>query len=279
MHEANHPGTRHIRNNIWQIDPKDVCDGRPVELAWFSPTASISARPRAASRAKRASATWPGSSCFGASGSSPTSSCWRTSKNSAPGGRSTKRVTRSRNGPGKPSTNGAANFASWATSCSSANCAPATMARRPSASASSWSRAAMVLPIVWPRADARASRQRRSAGGQAQAVAHRRRNHRLVAAVPVDLRTQEAAGRKDAAAHRARHRQVRAEQSAAVHRADHARRRRDQGASDRRTAAHGHRRASRRTGRRSVRTSPSFGRRGQGMPPTNRCIRSPPTAL
>jgi DNA (cytosine-5)-methyltransferase 1 len=37
MHEANHPGTRHIRNNIWQIDPKDVCDGRPVELAWFSP--------------------------------------------------------------------------------------------------------------------------------------------------------------------------------------------------------------------------------------------------
>jgi DNA (cytosine-5)-methyltransferase 1 len=37
MHEANHPGTRHIRNNIWLVDPADVCGGRPVELAWFSP--------------------------------------------------------------------------------------------------------------------------------------------------------------------------------------------------------------------------------------------------
>jgi DNA (cytosine-5)-methyltransferase 1 len=37
MHEANHPGTRHIRNNIWHVDPVDVCGGRPVELAWFSP--------------------------------------------------------------------------------------------------------------------------------------------------------------------------------------------------------------------------------------------------
>lgn len=37
MHEANHPGTRHIRNNIWHVDPVDVCGGRAVELAWFSP--------------------------------------------------------------------------------------------------------------------------------------------------------------------------------------------------------------------------------------------------
>lgn len=37
MHEANHPGTRHIRNNIWRIDPADVCAGQPVDLAWFSP--------------------------------------------------------------------------------------------------------------------------------------------------------------------------------------------------------------------------------------------------
>lgn len=37
MHEVNHPGTRHIRNNIWQIDPKEVTGGKPVELAWFSP--------------------------------------------------------------------------------------------------------------------------------------------------------------------------------------------------------------------------------------------------
>ncbi|UZW54020.1 DNA cytosine methyltransferase [Sphingobium sp. JS3065] len=37
MHEANHPGTRHIRNNIWQIDPKEVTGGQHVDLAWFSP--------------------------------------------------------------------------------------------------------------------------------------------------------------------------------------------------------------------------------------------------
>lgn len=37
MHEANHPGTVHIRNNIWQIDPRDVVKGKPVDIAWFSP--------------------------------------------------------------------------------------------------------------------------------------------------------------------------------------------------------------------------------------------------
>jgi len=37
MHEANHPDTLHIRNNIWQVDPRDVTKGRPVDLAWFSP--------------------------------------------------------------------------------------------------------------------------------------------------------------------------------------------------------------------------------------------------
>lgn len=37
MHEVNHPGTRHIRNNIWQVDPLEVTGGAPVSLAWFSP--------------------------------------------------------------------------------------------------------------------------------------------------------------------------------------------------------------------------------------------------
>lgn len=37
MHEANHPRTKHIRNNIWQVDPLDVTAGEPVDLAWFSP--------------------------------------------------------------------------------------------------------------------------------------------------------------------------------------------------------------------------------------------------
>lgn len=37
MHEVNHPGTLHIRNNIWQVDPVDVVRGCKVSLAWFSP--------------------------------------------------------------------------------------------------------------------------------------------------------------------------------------------------------------------------------------------------
>lgn len=37
MHKANHPYTEHYRASVWDIDPKEVCRGRPVALAWFSP--------------------------------------------------------------------------------------------------------------------------------------------------------------------------------------------------------------------------------------------------
>lgn len=37
MHEANHPATLHIRNNVWQVDPVEIVAGRHVQLAWFSP--------------------------------------------------------------------------------------------------------------------------------------------------------------------------------------------------------------------------------------------------
>jgi len=42
MHAANHPGTRHYCQDVWEVDPVDACrggDGRvqPVSLAWFSP--------------------------------------------------------------------------------------------------------------------------------------------------------------------------------------------------------------------------------------------------
>jgi DNA (cytosine-5)-methyltransferase 1 len=37
MHKANHPNTRHFCENIWEVDPKEACGGRPVGLAWFSP--------------------------------------------------------------------------------------------------------------------------------------------------------------------------------------------------------------------------------------------------
>lgn len=36
MHAANHPRTRHYTENIWKVDPREVCKARPA-LAWFSP--------------------------------------------------------------------------------------------------------------------------------------------------------------------------------------------------------------------------------------------------
>lgn len=37
MHEANHPLTKHLCESVWDVDPREVCQGRPVALAWFSP--------------------------------------------------------------------------------------------------------------------------------------------------------------------------------------------------------------------------------------------------
>ena len=37
MHAANHPGTLHLCEDVWAVDPVAVCKGRPVDLAWFSP--------------------------------------------------------------------------------------------------------------------------------------------------------------------------------------------------------------------------------------------------
>lgn len=37
MHKANHPDTKHYCENVWDVDPVEVCGGHPVGLAWFSP--------------------------------------------------------------------------------------------------------------------------------------------------------------------------------------------------------------------------------------------------
>jgi DNA (cytosine-5)-methyltransferase 1 len=37
MHDINHPHTRHFCESVWDIDPRVIVDGRPVDLAWFSP--------------------------------------------------------------------------------------------------------------------------------------------------------------------------------------------------------------------------------------------------
>lgn len=37
VHAANHPETVHRVEDIYAVDPKEVCNGHPVRLAWFSP--------------------------------------------------------------------------------------------------------------------------------------------------------------------------------------------------------------------------------------------------
>ena len=37
MHEANHPDTLHLINSVYAVSPDEVCQGRKVGLAWFSP--------------------------------------------------------------------------------------------------------------------------------------------------------------------------------------------------------------------------------------------------
>lgn len=37
MHRTNHPTTKHYTEDVWKVDPKEACAGRPVALAWFSP--------------------------------------------------------------------------------------------------------------------------------------------------------------------------------------------------------------------------------------------------
>jgi DNA (cytosine-5)-methyltransferase 1 len=37
MHRVNHPASRHLCENVWQVDPAKLIRSRPVGLAWFSP--------------------------------------------------------------------------------------------------------------------------------------------------------------------------------------------------------------------------------------------------
>lgn len=37
VHKLNHPHTLHLPSDVFEVDPVEVCQGRPVGLAWFSP--------------------------------------------------------------------------------------------------------------------------------------------------------------------------------------------------------------------------------------------------
>ncbi len=37
MHKTNHPCTKHYCESVWDINPAEICEGRPVGLMWLSP--------------------------------------------------------------------------------------------------------------------------------------------------------------------------------------------------------------------------------------------------
>lgn len=37
MHTVNHPQTKHYCESVWNVNPAEATQGRPVGLAWFSP--------------------------------------------------------------------------------------------------------------------------------------------------------------------------------------------------------------------------------------------------
>lgn len=37
MHKRNHPFTQHLCESVWDVDPYELCAGRKIALAWFSP--------------------------------------------------------------------------------------------------------------------------------------------------------------------------------------------------------------------------------------------------
>lgn len=46
MHETNHPHTKHYCESVWDINPREVTQGRPVGLAWFSPDCTHHSKAR-----------------------------------------------------------------------------------------------------------------------------------------------------------------------------------------------------------------------------------------
>lgn len=48
MHRRNHPQTHHLCESVWDVDPVQVCAGRPVGVAWFSPDCKHFSRAKGA---------------------------------------------------------------------------------------------------------------------------------------------------------------------------------------------------------------------------------------
>ena len=47
VHEANHPGTRHVKNDVWSVNASKLARRGEVRVAWFSPDCTYFSRARA----------------------------------------------------------------------------------------------------------------------------------------------------------------------------------------------------------------------------------------
>lgn len=46
LHQVNHPQTEHHVSNVWEVDPRVVCAGRPIGLLWASPDCTFHSKAR-----------------------------------------------------------------------------------------------------------------------------------------------------------------------------------------------------------------------------------------
>lgn len=53
MHDINHPHTRHFCESVWEVDPRVITDGKPVDLAWFSPDCKHFSKAKGAAPVKK----------------------------------------------------------------------------------------------------------------------------------------------------------------------------------------------------------------------------------
>jgi len=53
MHAANHPNTRHYREDVWRVNPREACGGKSVGLLWLSPDCRHHSRAKGGKPRKR----------------------------------------------------------------------------------------------------------------------------------------------------------------------------------------------------------------------------------
>lgn len=71
LHKTNHPYTEHLQASVWDVDPVEVCRGRPVGLAWFSPDCKHFSKAKGRHWLTGISVALPGSSFVGPLWSGP----------------------------------------------------------------------------------------------------------------------------------------------------------------------------------------------------------------